>query len=371
MSMAPRIERSNILWLFCLTFLLVAMLFTGRAMATIVTCDDDNKMPLMPNDMASGMTTDLQVTGPCEVKGSASLPSLKYYFHSVNIYTAPSATSGGSLNFDDAQTDFYAENIVVESGGSLIAGSKGTPIGTADGLVTIHLWGAPGDAGVTCKSANCGIPSPPMGTNTRTMNPATCTSSSLPGEVNDCFYDYDTLDPSDRTAGNTGAYFGHKVLAVSYNGAIQLFGAKGATYTATAATGCPENSPSCTGTSWGRLNKNALPGDMELQVVGALDWQDKDNILLTTTDYLPGHSEQLTIDGTPTVSGQVTTIKLATAVKYPHNGQKFDLSNTTFPGISRLGPNFPASAEMRAAVGLLSRDIRIISDGDTPGAPSR
>ena len=366
-----RIELLNNFSLLCLTLLLLATLFSGRAMAlTTLTCDDSKGKPLVANDAASGMTTDLEVTGPCEVKGSASAPSLKYYFHSVNVYIAPSAVSGGSLNFDDALTDFYAENIVVESGGALIAGSKAAPIGTANGLVTIHLWGATGDPGVTCKSANCGIPSPPLGTNTRSMNPSSCTSSALPGEVNDCFYDYDTLDPADRTSGNTGAYFGHKVLAVSYGGALQMFGLKGATYTATAATGCLENSSSCTGTSWVRLSKNALPGDMSLQVAGALsNWQDKDNIVLTTTDYLPGHSEQLTVSGAPTVSGQVTTINLASPVQYPHNGQQFDLSNTTFPGISRLGPNFPPSAETRAAVGLLSRSIRVISDGNTPGAP--
>jgi cell migration-inducing and hyaluronan-binding protein len=373
MSKPSLVEHSSKISLFFLALLLVAMLFTGRAMA--LTCDDTKNMPLQPNDVSSGLTTDLEVTGPCEVKGSASSPSLTYSFHSVNIYTAPGAATGGSLNFDDALTDFYAENIVVEKGGALIAGSKTMPIGMSGGLVTIHLWGAPGDPGVTCKSPNCGISSPPMGTNTRTMDPSTCTSSALPGDVNDCFYDYDALDPSDRTAGNTGAFFGHKVLALSYGGSLQLFGAKGATYTATAATGCMENSSSCTGTSWVRLSKNALPGDTELQVVGALDgtggWQDKDNILLTTTDYLPGHSEQLTISGTPTVSGNVTTIKLASgsAVKYPHNGQTFDLSDKTFPGISRLGPNFPASGEMRAAVGLLTRSIRIISDGNTPGAP--
>ena len=148
-----RIEVSNKLSLLCLTLLLLATLFTGRAMAlTTLTCDDSKGKPLVANDAASGMTTDLEVTGPCEVKGSAATPSLKYYFHSVNIYIAPSAVSGGSLNFDDALTDFYAENIVVENGGALIAGSKMTPIGTANGLVTIHLWGATGDPGVTCKS---------------------------------------------------------------------------------------------------------------------------------------------------------------------------------------------------------------------------
>ena len=343
------------------------MIFSGRTLATAAICNDSTKDHLA--NITGGPTVDLQVTGPCEVKAGP------YTFHNVNIYsTNPNVIPGGSLTFDDAKIDFYAENIVVESGGSLIAGSPTGPIGpigTAGGQVTIHLWGAPGDPGVTCMSLNCGIPSPPMGTNTRTLNPTSCTLSDLiPGDVNDCFYDYDTLDPADKTAGNTGAYFGHKVLAVSYGGALQLFGAKGATYTATAATGCMENSSSCTGTSWVRLNKNALPGDMKLQVAGALNnWQDKDNIVLTTTDYLPGHSEQLTISGTPSVSNNVTIIDLTTAVQYPHNGQTFDLSNTTFPGISRLGPNFPSSAEMRAAVGLLSRSIRIISDGNTPGAP--
>lgn len=364
MSIKSRIECSNKLSLSGLILSMLFVLFASPAMATVVTCNDTADMPLMPNEMSAGATTDLQVTGPCEVKGSASVPSLTYYFHNVNIFT--SGGSKGILTFDDAQIDFYAENIVVESGGALIAGSE-TPIGTNGGLVTIHLWGAPGDPGVTCASANCGIPSPPLGTNTRSMNPATCKPSALPGGVSDCFYDYDALDPADQT-NNPTAYFGHKVLAVSYNGTLQMFGAKGATYGSTSATGCMENSSSCTGTSWVRLNKNALPGDTSLQVAGAVDWQNGDDIVLTTTDYLPGHSEHLNINGTPTTSGGVTTIPLLTAVQYPHNGQLFDLSNATFPGISRLGPNFPTSGDLRASVGLLSRNIRVVSDGDTPGS---
>ncbi|MGH7779240.1 MAG: G8 domain-containing protein [Candidatus Binataceae bacterium] len=346
---------SNKFSLGCLSCLLMVLVFTGGAMAqTLQTCD--TATPLQQNDSTSGMTTDLEVTGPCEVKGAISPNApLAYYFHSINI------TNNGSLNFDDALINFYAENIVVESNGKLIAGSTTTPIGTAGGLLTIHLWGKPADAGVTCKTANCGVPSPPWGTNTRSLNPTSCTSTpNLPGGVNDCFYDYTTLDPNDVA----GAYFGHKVLAVSYNGTLQLFGKKGATYGATAQTGCMENSSSCTGTSWVRLTKDALPGDMSLQVAGPVDWQDGDKIVLTTTDYLPGHSEQLTVKGTP---GSSNTVNLVSGVQYPHNGQLFDLSNASYPGISRLGTNFPASADMRAAVGLLTRSIRIVSDGDTPG----
>src|SRR5260370_12940089 len=136
MSSPSLVEHSSKISLFFLALLLVAMLFTGHAMATTLTCDDSKGKPLLPNDVASGMTTDLEVTGPCEVKGSASLPSLTYSFHSVFIYTAPSAASGGSLNFDDALTDFYAENIVVEKGAALIAGSKMMPIRIAGALGT-------------------------------------------------------------------------------------------------------------------------------------------------------------------------------------------------------------------------------------------
>ena len=49
--------------------------------------------------------------------------------------------------------------------------------------------------------------------------------------MNDCFYSYEALDPSDQKT-NPTAYFGHKALAVSYGGTLQLFGQKGA-YTLT------------------------------------------------------------------------------------------------------------------------------------------
>ena len=53
------------------------------------------------------------------------------------------------------------------------------------------------------------------------INPA----YKLPGD--DCFYGYDSFDAADK---GKAAYFGHKVLALSYGGTIQLLGMKGATY---------------------------------------------------------------------------------------------------------------------------------------------
>src|SRR5690349_14909626 len=73
---------------------------------------------------------DLTVTTPCIVKAGT------YKFHDVHILDQ------GRLIFTDARIDFWAANILVEDGGSLVAGSPQAPIGTDGGVVTIHLWGA-------------------------------------------------------------------------------------------------------------------------------------------------------------------------------------------------------------------------------------
>jgi hypothetical protein len=354
------------------------MLLPGRGLASAKTCNDTAGMPLTDGDA----TTDLEVTGPCEVKAGT------YTYRSVNIYTKPGAvcpqpgaTTCGTLTFDDAAIDFFAESIVIENDGSMIAGSEAgpaRPIGTAGGVVRIHLWGAPSDPGITCKTNDrCGIPetiwtsnpAPPM-MNPK-IDPESCDSSpELPGGVKDeCFYAYGALDDSDR---GRPAYFGHKVLALSYGGTLQLFGKKGATY----AAAC-EADHSCTGTSWLRLNESLSPGNTTLVVNGIVDWEEGDHIVVTTTDYLPGHSEELVINGTPAVSGNTTTINFtnankcpngtpATGVCWPHNGQPYDYSKIV---PARLGLK-KTQAETRAAVALLTRSIQIASEGNTPVADS-
>jgi hypothetical protein len=369
LSVTSLIDRSRKFSLFCVSLLLFVTIFSGRALAATVPCDDTKGQHLPAGDAA----TDLTVTGPCKVAAG------RYTFHNVNIYTLPNAASGGSLDFDDATTDFYAENIVVENGGSLIAGSSATPIGDAGGRVTIHLWGKETDPGVTCQSSNCGVPDTIWSTNQRTMPPmlrptADCTFSTLvPSLVNDCFYSYEALDPSDK---DPTAYFGHKVLALSYGGTLQLFGKKGATYAGREKSICKEGDPSCTGTSWVRLLGSLKPGVRTLVVDGVVDWQDDDDIVITSTDYLPSHAEHLMVHGTPTVNGNTTTVEFTnpntkvTGIQWPHNGDKFDLSKASYPDITRLGLNI-SSADTRASVGLLSHSIRIVSEGDTaPTAPT-
>ena len=198
--------------------------------------------------------TDLEVTTTCKV------PAGTYYYRHVNIYSTKQARSanpvpqGGTLIFEDATTDFWANSILVENGGTLIAGAAddGTepgplgcndtvkPFGCAGNTLTIHLYGAEDQNrtngnGIACKEGNeCGIPEGIWNSNPVVKPDVKCTEKNLPGGgtdsgVNDCFYQY---KPLNYDGGNPNAYFGYKTLAVSFGGSLQLFGAKGASYDA-------------------------------------------------------------------------------------------------------------------------------------------
>jgi hypothetical protein len=326
-----------------------------------------------------GTPPDLVITNmTCTVDGTHG----PYYFH--NVYVFGSGNQTGTLMFNDATMDFYAENILVQNNGALLA--TGIGAGNDGHVLTIHLYGAQSDPGVTCKQIvdgnltddpTCGVPlvvwNSNLGLVMKDMQhryPKTCLTVSqiipgdpdlrLPGGVDDCFYKYDVFDTNDVS----GAYFGHKVLALSYGGTINLSGYKG-------AQGGDDGNPAVTGSSWMRLNATLKGGENSLTVSGMpSDWQPNDNIVVTTTDYLPGHAEQLEV---ASVSG--STVNLNGSVKNPHWGQTYSLDQFHVP--TGIGPDPDPNApcpngekvcvDTRAAVGLLSHSIRIVSDGATPG----
>lgn len=308
-----------------------------------------------------------------EITNSCTVPAGTYKYGDVNI------RNGGSLIFTDATIDFWASSILVENGGSLIAGSPTVPIG-ANGVVTIHLYGPDQTGidptkrgkGITCLSdpARCGVPADIWDSNVDpvTHNPVPpaqarkisqfTSADSYAGVKDDYFYSYHPLPFDDA---DPQGYFGYKVLAVSYGGTLQLFGKKGATYGTTGE--CGEVAPSTSGTSWVRLNATAKAGAKALTVDRKVSLQKGDQIVVTTTDYLPGHSEQLTVGADVTCG---TTITVDEALKYDHNGTRYPLPQSA--DFDRLGLD-PAltrdGAETRAAVALLTRSIRIVSAGDT------
>jgi hypothetical protein len=121
--------------------------------------------------------------------------------------------------------------------------------------------------------------------------------------------------------------------------------------------------PTPSGSSWARLDADAPIGASSLTVDRQLDLNAGDKLVVTTTDYMPGHSEEVTVKSN-TKCG--TEIKIAEKLKYAHNGSRFKLDGV--PVEVGLDSTLRANgAETRAAVGVLTRSIRIVSGGDLIG----
>jgi hypothetical protein len=330
---------------------------------------------------AGDVNTDLQISSvACKVDGSA--PGGNYVYRNVNIY------GGGSLTFDDTKINFHAHSILIENGGTMQAGFD-APLA---GPLSIWLYGSKDDGipSITCVSTNCGVPqkiwdsNPLVATNvangTMVMPSAPCTLASTADPTvlspvgTDCFYQYEVFEPGDAP----GAFFGKKVLAVSYGGSLLLRGKKGIRE-ATANGLAIDATPSDSSTSWVRLTENISAGTTSFHVDRPVPtWVAGDQIVVTSTDYLPGHSEQLTISGISTDSmgtkigvSSSTSSNPVAGTQFSHWGEAYDYSGfpaTTGPRDDPNGPTTRASRhlENRAAVALLSRSIMIQSEGQNP-----
>ena len=248
---------------------------------------------------------DLLISGRCIVKATGD-----YYYAKVNI------TNGGVLIFQegpssdlDKVTNFWARSIIVESGGTVKAGVDDKPYGSNLHTLNIILYGkdqsaghpetnkAGGDTCVTPGPGDCGIP-------TETWNTNGSQLVDLKNGVTDYFYQYGPM------YGTASGYFGYKVLAVGYGGTLQLYGLKGTT--AGVRVDKDHKDKKLTdgdwaanpGSSWRRLAGGDKAGE-DLKAGGYTltldqgvngDWQAGDRIVITTTDYLPSHSEERTID---------------------------------------------------------------------------
>ena len=375
---------------FVLTIFAVLFATTSiqSAKATEFPCNSDHH--LLQSE--GGKDVDLLVDGPCFVEDTIRQGnSLVYIFHNVNI------VNGGILQFIDGKDiDFYAESILVEYKGTLQAGSQ-SAAGAFKSRLTFHLWGKPTDEGIPCKSAisPCGIPdtlpdklwssntamamhmNQPVKTPPDPPKNAPCTGNQDPMYDNllpnhECFYQYEVFDEEDRRNGRLDRYFGHKVLAVSFGGTLQLFGSEGTTYlSGNCNPNDPTNecSPANTGSSWRRLSKVEGKTLTLNHPENPVTWKNKDHVVITTTDYLPGHSEEMVLSS----DAQNNQIVLTSTLVYPHNANLYAIPSNVPADIGPANdPNVTdvnRAVDTRAAVALLTRNIQIVSDGDEPMKP--
>ncbi len=312
---------------------------------------------------AGSVDTDLEINGTsCTIDGTVNGGT--YVYRNVNIW------GGGTLTLADAKINFHAHSILVEDGGSLLAGVSNPVVGP----VTIWLYGAQDDGvpPITCKSSpTCGVPQDIWISNlslvSKTPQPpgAKCNPASNYPEASpvgsDCFYQYDVVD----TNGPAGDFFSRKSLALSYGGTIYLRGAKGIRSGPIAAT------PSDSGTSWVRLTTTLKGGESSFTVDRPVPtWGPGDHIVLTSTDYLMSHNEEAVIQSVES-SPPGSKITLESRVKFPHNGATYNFSSLPSTSGPQDDPNRPAtlpsrSLETRAAVALLTRSIMVASEGTAP-----
>lgn len=321
------------------------------------------------------------------VKGLCLVGAGEFVYGQFNII------NNGVLRFVEPRTGTPAQRaitlwssaIIIENGGAMEAGTdtadparpgKFIPFGSFGGVLTIRLWGADqsnGDPRVTqgqgalCKSGTptqeltrpCGMPFDPVAQNDKQV--------TLPDGTTDWFYAYSGLYGDNKTsADGRKGFFGYKSIGLSWGGSLRLNGYKG-----TSGSDLADSVPTSSGTSWIRLATDLDVGATSLTLeraptvvgtVGTPAWAVGDEIVITTTDYLPDHSEKVTITA---VTG--TKVTFSPPLKYPHRGTRYSLAG--LPGRLNIdSKTVSEGVETRAAVALLTRSIRIVSAGDTPGS---
>jgi hypothetical protein len=314
------------------------------------------------------------------------------------VYNYVNVVAGGALVFvDDGGTiDFRVNSLLVEQGGCVKAGSWNAPFGSNGGKLMIGLWGddptnqgqnqTPTTRGIYCVGASgtadgqCYDP-----TLTQTSHYCTaggtdpCSSTTANAKGNNALFEgYGEQLNFDGTTNSKPNLFGYKVFAVSYGGSIELFGKKGTTQEdpSQPAANCPTPTNQYDATAWAGLSGSSWA---RLQPTGttltsltldrSVDWEAGDQLIVTTSDWYPSHSEVVTIaqGGNP---GSGTITLAGSGLSYPHNGPLFDVAAQLGDAqkLSQSG-NQNTTVDLRAAVGLLSRSIVIYSLGNTATDP--
>ncbi|MGB5813437.1 MAG: hypothetical protein WBG86_23075, partial [Polyangiales bacterium] len=334
---------------------------------------------------------------------------------------------GGSLFFaepvDGGTIDFQAKSILVEQGGLLQAGSPDCVFGVNGGTLSIGIYGDdptelgtignPPD-GIRClTNPSSSQPCFPEGRAPRPLGPVAsdqappnlyctgsnpedpCSSTEKP-EVdgdNALLEAYGNLnfDPTP---------WGYKTIGVSYGGRLRLFGAKGALPLQDAEWAAENDSDAhcvvpgeaqsgldaeemrawaeLTGSSWARLEalENTEAGTLLTLDRKVARWAVGDRIVVGTTDWYPGHSEEREILEFSEVEqeGMTRTQVLVERLEYEHASDIFDTEQ--IEGATFTSPVNRKAVDLRAVVGLLSRSIQIRSLGaepqrapDDPGFP--
>lgn len=95
--------------------------------------------------------------------------------------------------------------------------------------------------------------------------------------------------------------------------------------------------------TWTMIKNTINPGENQFETIDDIDWKVGESVVVASTSYDHNEAEQRTIKS---VSGRVVTV--TRAFKYQH-----------YSGVEDYGSD---KLEMRAEVGLLTRNIKMMGD---------
>jgi len=103
--------------------------------------------------------------------------------------------------------------------------------------------------------------------------------------------------------------------------------------------------------TWTELATTVLPNKNQITLNVKTDWQVGEEIVIASTDFNLDHAETFKITGVDN-SGTKTVLTLNTTAAYKHySGSK------TYTGSNGVNPDMTKTLEMRAEVGLLTRNV--------------
>eukprot|EP00345_Euplotes_harpa_P013185 CAMPEP_0168338794 /NCGR_PEP_ID=MMETSP0213-20121227/13070_1 /TAXON_ID=151035 /ORGANISM="Euplotes harpa, Strain FSP1.4" /LENGTH=178 /DNA_ID=CAMNT_0008344687 /DNA_START=1 /DNA_END=534 /DNA_ORIENTATION=+ len=103
--------------------------------------------------------------------------------------------------------------------------------------------------------------------------------------------------------------------------------------------------------TWTELATTVLPNKNQITLNVKTDWQVGEEIVIAPTDFHVDHAEAFKITGVDN-SGTKTVLTLNTTTVYKHySGSK------TYTGSNGVNPDMTKTLEMRAEVGLLTRNV--------------
>ncbi len=122
--------------------------------------------------------------------------------------------------------------------------------------------------------------------------------------------------------------------------------------------------------AWTELAATAMPGDREVELTDAVDWEPGAKIVIATTDFespLSSHSEVATIDAVLNGGRKLRLRDVTSCPTYSNSGSPSDCavsSSLSWPHLGETRSYDGREVAFRAEVGLLSRNVILQGDAD-------